>query len=213
METVFNREFFGLGKSYFMGHIVEELTTSPGRKLFRGATEIGGEQVEFVAYPCLGHVKAESLYWFNKKQRGLYGDKALIVTPTRPTIERRVENDHFGNEVSIILLPCGRVYRMVHHTPSNAVVQRATIYARRFQSIRYRHVIPVDLEQHNGSSVQIAVYEAFYDTEDKLATQVQDDYSFPEFRFPEVRDFEGSLLQVLSLIKDNDDYWRVREAA
>jgi hypothetical protein len=69
------------------------------------------------------------------------------------------EKDRYDNEVSIICMPYGLEYRMVHHK-SRGYYEYATIYAGRNKFMRFRFL--EGKSDTHGDVLQLGNYEIFY---------------------------------------------------
>lgn len=72
----------------------------------------------------------------------------------------RVQKDKWDNDVSLIDMPSGDSYRMVHHTPAHYNKQRATIYRsdRKYVRVEY-YFVRRDTE---AEYVRISAYEILW---------------------------------------------------
>lgn len=128
-------------------------------------------------------------------------------------IQPRVEQDRFGNDVSLIEVEAhGHIhkFRMVHHTPRGSWRQTATIYAGRGVYVKYKTCTydnpcrPSVLEcagysQHWGDGESMGAFSnpAGPNLNRKLDA-LHDDY-------------EKALCLILSEIAGNDDVWLRKE--
>jgi hypothetical protein len=126
-------------------------------------------------------------------------------------IQRRIKQDFYGNDVSIITLIDGRRLNMVHHKPRSRYRQHATIYAARGKSVTWRAYTPSN--ECVETTASIADYEMTWGDGDITST-----LSPPNA--PDLKDvlrhivdddFDGFIVTVLTAIIDTDHLWTYKE--
>lgn len=122
-------------------------------------------------------------------------------------IHERIEEDKYGNDVSIIYLTSGRRLRMVHHTPSGRERQRCTIFAGKGKSIKYTGYFPAV----GDPVIEVGPYRVRWhnhhtqvETMNALAPVIDDKFEVSE-------DSDSVLFHALDAIEEIDDLWSFKE--
>lgn len=128
-------------------------------------------------------------------------------------INYRSERDRFNNDVTLITLPCGQIFRLVHHTSAHVSTQRGTIFRRKGIYIRMRYVIPDD--PCKATVFEIGGYKLQYGDGEVLDIQCEE--GWPEIKESDLQheDLGAALMLILQKIKgpDCNHLWLRKEAA